>query len=452
MIKIMSLLAKTDPYVSLFDHCVDTGKAAGMLWDLGVIEHKTIARKALCLLAALHDVGKCHPFFQRIGVGIVAYSDELMSCGYLPENEKKDYRHEIGSESILLSKRKSFRNRNTAKAVSKILRLHHQKSECDSTQPFPKGAEWQSAQADFITKIEEYFNTSLCEISFEINDAICTMLWGIIILSDWLVSGGLIEKIDSLFERKLMPLKPIIEMFGIQELRPLQEDCQEIAKSFSSDKLPRAIIIEAPMGEGKTEAALFLAAQLIEKAEKNGFYVALPTMATARSMEERVSKLLSENSLDAARLVHSEAWLDREVSSDKEVDKSWFSPTKRSLLSNYAVGTVDQAMMSVLRIKQGVLRLLGLSTKVLIIDEVHAYDAYMQTIIFRLLEWCAVLDIPVIILSATLPRERREKLLNAYGATATQLSDAYPLITTVYEDDTVKETAVKGSYINKDVE
>lgn len=452
MIDIMSLFAKTEPYVSLFDHCVDTGKAAGILWDLGVIEHKIIKREALCLLVALHDVGKCHPFFQRIGVGTVAYADELMSNGYLPENEKKEYRHEIGSENIFLVKRKSFRDRATAKAVAKILRLHHQKSECDVTKPFPRGEEWEQAQDDFIVKLEEYFKIVLNDIVFEISDSVCTMLWGIVILSDWLVSGGLFEKIDVLFEKRVMPPKPIAALFGIQELRPLQKDCEEIAKKFSSDKPPRAIVIEAPMGEGKTEAALFLATQLISEADKNGFYIALPTMATARSMEERVSKLLSKNSLGAARLVHSEAWLDKEVFSDEEIDKSWFSPTKRSLLSNYAVGTVDQAMMSVLRIKQGVLRLLGLSSKVLIIDEVHAYDAYMQTIIFRLLEWCAVLDIPVIILSATLPRERREKLLNSYGAAATQLSDAYPLITSVYEDGSVKETAVNGSYINKDVE
>lgn len=452
MIDIMSLLAKTEPYVSLFDHCVDTGKAAGILWDLSVISQRIIKRDALCLLVALHDLGKCHPFFQRIGIGMVPYADELWSRGYLPENEKREYRHEIGSENIFLSKRKSFKDKATAKAVSKILRLHHQKSECDVTKPFPKGEEWERAQDDFIAKIEEYFGIGLCDISFEISDAVCTMLWGIVILADWLVSGGLFEKIDNLFEKNVMPTKPIAGMFGINELRPLQKDCEELAENFSSDKLPRAIIIEAPMGEGKTEAALYLATQMIDKTGKNGFYIALPTMATARSMEERVSKLLSENSLGAARLVHSEAWLDKEVSSDKEVDKSWFSPTKRSLLSNYAVGTVDQAMMSVLRIKQGVLRLLGLSTKVLIIDEVHAYDAYMQTIIFRLLEWCAVLDIPVIILSATLPRERREKLLKSYNAEETQLSDAYPLITAVYEDGSVKETAVKGSYINKDVE
>lgn len=66
MIDIMSLLAKTDPYVSLFDHCVDTGKAAGILWDLAVIDRRTIKRDALCILVALHDVGKCHPFFSAL--------------------------------------------------------------------------------------------------------------------------------------------------------------------------------------------------------------------------------------------------------------------------------------------------------------------------------------------------------------------------------------------------
>ena len=76
---------------------------------------------------------------------------------------------------------------------------------------------------------------------------------------------------------------------------------------------------------------------------------------------------------------------------------------RRGLLGSYAVGTVDQAMMSVLMIKYGVLRLLGLAQKALVIDELHAYDAYMNEILELLLMWCRALEIPVVLLSAVSP-------------------------------------------------
>jgi CRISPR-associated endonuclease/helicase Cas3 len=142
--------------------------------------------------------------------------------------------------------------------------------------------------------------------------------------------------------------------------------------------------------------------------------------------------------------------MDFDITKYEEIDKSWFIPAKRSLLANYGVGTVDQAMMSVLRIKHGVLRLLGLSGKILVIDEVHAYDTYMQTIIYRLLNWCVVLDIPVIMLSATLPKERKKQLIEACGCGGKITSEAYPLIT-IAKKDGLYEHAVDGSYIKRDL-
>ena len=450
MIDIFRIFAKTQPYVSLFEHCCNTGKTAGKLWDLGLIEQSIIKREHLCLLAALHDIGKCHPEFQRKGANIVAYTDELMQNGYLPEPEKS-FRHEIVTEAIIRERQGQFANLKLAKAFAKILRLHHQKPEGFTVvDPAPKRAEWLEAQARLLNELEQYFKVSLTEVSFEVSDSVCTMLWGIVILADWLVSGDYIDKIESLFCPSILPPKQLKDMFALPDLRPLQKKCEELAIEFGNS-IPLLTIIEAPMGEGKTEAALYLAAQFLNKSNKKGFYVALPTMATARQMEGRVSDLLIKNNIDKARLVHSEAWLENDMRSDAEIDKSWFAPTKRALLSNYAVGTVDQAMMSVVKVKAGVLRLLGLSSKILIIDEIHAYDTYMQTIIFRLLEWCKVLSIPVIMLSATLPKERRKRLLAASGASSPQLSDNYPLITSVNIAGLVTEIGDFSTYMQQAV-
>jgi CRISPR-associated endonuclease/helicase Cas3 len=70
--------------------------------------------------------------------------------------------------------------------------------------------------------------------------------------------------------------------------------------------------------------------------------------------------------------------------------------------------------MAVLQTKHVFVRLFGLAHKTVIIDEVHAYDAYMSTLLERLLEWLAALGSPVILLSATLPVSRRNALIKAY--------------------------------------
>lgn len=197
------------------------------------------------------------------------------------------------------------------------------------------------------------------------------------------------------------------------------------------------------MGEGKTEAAWILA----EKWRRDGYrgaYMALPTMATSDSLHRRYRDdyLQTLGDGEDTKLVHGMAWLrdKREPERSAEVGEqsdegalaaAWFRPTRRAMLSAHGVGTVDQAMLAAMNVKFGFLRLFGLTDRVLVIDEVHAYDAYMNAIIERLLQWCACLNIPVILLSATLSSTQRKQLIEAYGATAKEpgLDDPYPLIT-----------------------
>jgi CRISPR-associated endonuclease/helicase Cas3 len=146
---------------------------------------------------------------------------------------------------------------------------------------------------------------------------------------------------------------------------------------------PGLAIIEAPTGDGKTEAAIYLAEHWRRAAGRDGLYLALPTAATSNQMHARYAEFLRRRRPEVRPLlVHGLAWLldgaspvaGSETNGDadeRHVAREWFRTTRRALLAPEGVGTVDQAMLAALHVKHGVLRLLGLSAKVLIIDEVH---------------------------------------------------------------------------------
>ena len=181
---------------------------------------------------------------------------------------------------------------------------------------------------------------------------------------------------------------------------------QEAAiESASKQTSPYLMNIEAPMGQGKTEAALYAADMAMSRGFARGMYIAMPTQATGNAMFTRVLddylKKRGHRGKLNLQLVHGDALLAR-MGELKEGDitefrpksigydgdpeaQSWFAAKKRPLLAPFGVGTIDQSLLSVLQTKHWFVRLFGLAGKVVIFDEVHAYDAYMSTILERLL-------------------------------------------------------------------
>jgi len=228
------------------------------------------------------------------------------------------------------------------------------------------------------------------------------------------------------------------DMFGFPP-NPMQQLVVDVSPDVPG---PALMVIEVPMGEGKTEAAMWLADQWGGALGQYGSYFALPTQATSNQMFGRVCAFLQRRYPEAAinvQLVHGHASIssalqelrDGEGQLDPgDVDRDqpdqcrppdviaaeWFTYRKRGLLAPFGVGTIDQALLAALQTKHVFVRLFGLSHKTVIVDEVHAYDTYMTDLLQRLLEWLASLRTSVILLSATLPRNRLESLLHAYAS------------------------------------
>lgn len=238
----------------------------------------------------------------------------------------------------------------------------------------------------------------------------------------------------------------------IQEASPLQQ----WAVSVDIPQAPQIYLLEDVTGAGKTEAAMMLAYRLMEQGLAEGFFIGLPTMATANAMYKRVAEVYQKLFVGNANLVlaHGHKKLVEEFAASilpvgtpeqdgAQLDETasarcsaWLADhSKRALLASAGIGTIDQVLLAVLHSKHQSLRLLGLFNKVLIVDEVHACDAYMQGVLEVLLEFHARTGGPAILLSATLPSHMKQALLNAYAKGRNQdsapalHSDAYPLAT-----------------------
>jgi CRISPR-associated endonuclease/helicase Cas3 len=245
---------------------------------------------------------------------------------------------------------------------------------------------------------------------------------------------------------------------GFEELFPeiaTPSPLQVWATQTSIQAAPQIHLLEDVTGAGKTEAAMTLTHRLMSEGAADGFYIGLPTMATANAMYGRLSGFYMRRFDGLASITLASGQRDLVAAFAESVlppgapeadaaqqDETatarctaWLADhNKRALLAPAGVGTIDQALMAALQGKHQSLRLLGLFRKVLVVDEVHACDPYMQGVLERLLECHAQAGGSAILLSATLPQVMKQSLLDAFskgaGSDAPEVTaSGYPLVT-----------------------
>lgn len=243
---------------------------------------------------------------------------------------------------------------------------------------------------------------------------------------------------------------------------------------------PQLFLLEDITGAGKTEAALTLAHRLLAERQHEGLYFGLPTMATSNAMYRRLgsyyrrlyppdtepSLILAHGARDlnetfrqsVALSTSHEAPYTRTEDSAGSACRAWLADNrKKALLAEVGVGTIDQALLSVLPRKHQPLRLLGLARKVLIVDEVHAYDTYTSHLLKAVLDAHARQGGSAILLSATMPRILREDLVGAWHKglgknTAGALSNiSFPLATHVRGSEVDEKPLAASPFSGRDL-
>lgn len=462
--------------LALLEHCqVDDAQLAR--WFGLPAEH---VRLWLALLVGLHDFGKATPGFQvKWPAGQAA--DEALGLSFAVPDALRASRHDLATAALLP---KALQARGApcpwALAVVQAISAHHGfnfvPGDSKAGKPLREPAAWGQARDALL---DTYWHTLAPQgIPEEIDICLDAVAWlaGLTSVCDWIGSNsewfapgerqptllghwtharqlavaalaeperlgwpitqplldGLPQDCHALIARILQTDAPV-------RARPLQQVADAL---LAQGRGPALLVVEAPMGEGKTELAFLASLRLQARQGHRGLYVALPTQATGNAMFERTLTFLRAfadgRALDI-QLAHGGALLNDSVARLRNVwgedgkreavrSAAWFAQRRRGLLSPYGVGTVDQALFGVMNVKHHFVRLWGLANKVVVLDEVHAYDAYTGSLIEYLLKWLKGLGCSVVLMSATLPTATRQALLKAWGVRSALPDCAYPRV------------------------
>lgn len=431
------------------------------------------SRSWLLFVIACHDLGKACPAFQA------QWQDLLPRTGLRcpPVTGRTKVRHDFVSQialSTILIEDFGWPE-ELADLTADAVGCHHGERASENAKDAARLAiqtgkaevrqDWHGARLSIVTALRQVLHPGAAPTKATLSGPDFMLLAGLTSFADWIGSNeeyfafgtesdcrdltGWFDAHRAIADRALsaigwQPRFPLSsseqdfeEVFN-QPPRPLQRAMQEILREIDE---PAVLLVEAPMGEGKTEAALYAHLELQRRFGHRGLYVALPTKATGNAMFKRVRKFLDgrggDRKLDL-QLLHGGKSLNEEFQQLRfsRIDDAhpggavraaeWFTHKKRSLLSEYGVGTIDQALVPILPVRHSFVRLWGLANRVVVLDEVHAYDAYTGTLLEHLVRWLQALGSSVVLLSATLSPSIRRRLANATGARMISNEVAYP--------------------------
>ena len=451
------------------------GRLCQALWPEGIEPKSALAW--LGYMAASHDLGKFSDGFQNLNPpGLMeALHGRTSSAPYNERHDVLGYHLLTGphTKKVLLAwlpteqARTSFSKRlNKLKPLLRAVMGHHGRPPSETNQAdlglqYPQSSRLLIIQ--FAQDLQALFHAqknawdSLAQRSSEELKRASWLLAGLMVIADWLGSSQAWfpfqhgeHSLEEYWNRFAQPQArraleesgvgsaKVQASWGVKGLADIETPTplQRWAEQVELPNVPQIFVLEEVTGGGKTEAAFVLAHRLLLQEQADGIYVALPTMATANAMYERAERfsdrlfeadppatlVLSHSgqrleSLLRVKDAGSQQRYDRNEESAARVGASWLADgRKKALWAHLGVGTIDQALLGVLPHNHQSLRLSGLATKVLVVDEVHACDTYVRKLLGRLLYFQGSSGGSAILLSATLPQAQREELLRCFAA------------------------------------
>lgn len=231
--------------------------------------------------------------------------------------------------------------------------------------------------------------------------------------------------------------------------RAMQHHCASLAPTSPG----RILVLESDTGSGKTEAALAYFLRLFHAGQVDSLYFALPTRTAATQLHRRLVQVIAHAFPDesvrppvslavsgyiqvdhecAQALPHFRVLWPDAHHEDAMRWRGWAAEQPRRFLAGaVVVGTIDQALLSTLSVNHAHMRYAALSRSLLVVDEVHASDAYMNALLKEVLTHHTRHGGHALLMSATLGQCALAEFAPYQPAPslAQALERAYPLIT-----------------------
>ena len=489
----MAAWGKTDEAGQPAHHLVHHSMDVAAVLE-GLLRHPVIRRRAeaaagralgdgdrtwLAALAFLHDVGKLSPAFQA-----KAWPEAIRgrTRGHLDEgvawlNGVFRRPDAMGGAAHALLRPLVEAGQASAEAWLGALFAHHGRPvSLGVSRPFDTVPhyDWRAEEAVMGEALRAWFPGAEPERAILHRPPLVHLFAGLLALADWIGSDRdafpfeLALDVPGYGDRARKRAVAAVRAVGLvdppwPDAEPSFADLTAFAAPRGAQALigevpleERLVILEAETGSGKTEAALWRFAQLRSAGLVDALYFAVPTRAAASQLHRRVHQAMVRAGGPEAilavpgQLRAGEAAGRRlpgfEVLWDDERPgggRRWAAEhATRYLAAPVAVGTVDQALMGALRVKHAPMRAAALSRSLLVVDEVHASDAYMNAIARRLVRDHLALGGHAMLMSATLGSKERAVWL---GRTAPELGKAsaapYPALWTMGSDAPLTSSA-----------
>lgn len=453
MEKQITTWAKTtpdgQPGISVLDHCRNVGWVGLLMAEYKSIPSldESLEPLEIAGVVATHDVGKtskvfsckCVTWLEQQGLFEKSRSERWPISNL--------FHGQISQYSLYQALREAGISKPFCKDLPLIAGSHH--GRIYKTPDGRDMDDWEPFRNELIKQLWDEFAAprNLC---LSKSSPFFPVLMGLTTVADWIGSDATFFPSDKGLSKDecLEKAGEALKTIGFKPPKITRDLTFNDLFSFDPNELqqkavetitePGLYIIEAPMGLGKTEAVLSCAYHLLSQGKATGLYFALPTQTTSNRIHLRVHEFIERISPDSpeTQLIHGASWLHRKTYhpdikdegdyNEKYQGISWFASSKRALLSPFGVGTVDQALLGIVPVKHWFVRRFALAGKVVIIDEVHSYDMYTGTLIKALCDELVAIGCTVILLSATLLPNLRNRFLNC--SDDVQVND-YPLIT-----------------------
>lgn len=381
--------AKAKENQSIREHTDLVIEAAQNLISLGCVKDQRV-EQLLVKACEYHDYGKINQEFQQRIVEKYKFQ------------ESKEIPHNI--LSYFFVDEKAMESKEDYQIVAAAVLYHHHHGEIKSVIK-NKGDLIDRLLAPYKKYVKKKIKEARCYkvLGDRLPDAI--IVKGLLHRCDYSASAGISCEYPHDFLEQDM--RSLLHKWQEKDSQAKWNDLQVFCQSHKETNL----LVSAPTGMGKTEAAL------LWMGNAKGFFV-LPLRTAINAMYDRIQReIISGEKEECIALLHSDTmsyYLKQKESGGEEDPLEYYTKSRQMALP-LTICTMDQLFDFVYQYPGYEYKLATFSYSKIVIDEIQVYDPELLAYLIYGIRWIHKMGGQIAVLTATMPPFAKEKLREALG-------------------------------------